>query len=287
MQQHGLWIGASLTAALCAAVTIGLRADEPRVETPAYNTMTDAQETALGREVAAGLEKEMQLAFVDEPRVQAYVTRLVGRLAAESRRPQLAYSVKVVDTAAVNAFALPGGFLYVNRGLMEWAGSEAELAAVLAHEVAHVVGRHGSNSIARTRTVDTLFLEASRVLFGDDLPARLLKQVGGPVALLASMQFTRADELQADLLGFYNLQRAGWSPDGMVDLFRHLGQRSTGLDSLLSLASTHPAATDRERQIVREMSAFPPPPGLTRDSADFQAIQAELKQLPRPATPAR
>ena len=251
MTHYGLRLWVPLTVALCAAVTIGLRADEPRVETPAYNRMTDAEEVALGKEVAAGLEKEMKLTFIEQPRVQAYVNRLVGRLAAESRRPQLAYPARVVDTSAVNAFALPGGFVYINRGLIEWAGSEAELTAVVGHEVGHVVGRHGSNNIARMKTVDSLFLEASRVLFGDDMPARLLKQVGGPVALLTQMQFSRVDELQADLLAYYNMQRAGWSPDAMVDLFKHLGENSTGLDSLLSVARYAPGR-HRPRTADRE-----------------------------------
>ena len=129
-------------AVFCAAVTIGLRADEPKIETPSYNTMTDTQEIAIGREAAAEIEKERKLTFVEVPRVQAYVSRVVAQLAGQSRRPQLAYSVKVVDTAQINAFALPGGFLYVNRGLIEWARSESEVAAVLGHEVGHVVGRH-------------------------------------------------------------------------------------------------------------------------------------------------
>ncbi len=283
MKQRHARVGMFALGIFCAAVTIGLGAEEPRIETPAYNTITDAQEVELGREVAAGLEKEMNLRFVEAPGVQSYVSRLVAQLAGHSRRSQLTYSVKVVDTADVNAFALPGGFLYVNRGLIEWARSESEVAAVLGHEIGHVVGRHSTNSMARTKTVDTLFFEASRVIFGDDTPARILKQVGGPVAFLATMQFSRTDELQADLLAFYNLQRAGWSPDGMVDLFRHFGENATGLDSLLFLTKSHPAASDREWQVTQEMKRFPPKTGLTRDSAGFKTVQAELRKLPRPS----
>jgi beta-barrel assembly-enhancing protease len=273
-------------AVLCAAVTIGLQADEPKVEVPSYNTMTDTQETAIGREAASEIEKERKLTFVEVPRVQAYISRVVAQLAAQSRRPQLAYSVKVVDTAQINAFALPGGFLYVNRGLIEWARSESELAAVLGHEVGHVVGRHGSNTLSRLSTVDSLLFEASRVLLGDDAPARLLKQVGGPVAFLALMKYSRTDEFQADLLGYYNLQRAGWSPDGMVDLFKHFGERATGIESLMAIGNSHPAPVDREQQIVNEMKKFPPKAGLTRDSAEFTAVQGELKKLPKPRSPA-
>ena len=92
--------------------------------------------------------------------------------------------------------------------------------------------------------------------------------------------------MQADLLGFYNLQRAGWSPDGMVDLFKHFGERATGIESLMAISESHPAPADREQQMTNEMKKFPPKAGLTRDSAEFKAVQAELKSLPRPRSPA-
>ena len=99
------------------------------------------------------------------------------------------------------------------------------------------------------------------MLLGDDLPARLSKQVGGPVALIALLKYSRTDELQADLLGFYNLQRAGWDPNGMVDLFKHFGER--GVESLMAIIESHPAPADRELQITNELKKFPAKSGLT------------------------
>ena len=270
---------------LCGAMTIGLSADEPKVEIPSYNTMTDAQEVAFGREVAAAIEKEKKLTFVELPQVQTYISRIVQQIAGQSRRPQLTYSVKVVDTAQINAFAIPGGFLYVNRGLIEWARTESELAAVLSHEVGHVVGRHSANAVSRITTTDSLLSEFSRVILGDDAPVRLLKQVGGPVAFLALMKYSRTDELQADLLGYYNLQRAGWNPEGMVDFFKRIGANATGLESLLAIGESHPAPADRERQIADEMKKFPPKSGLLRDSDEFKSVQDALKKLPKAKSP--
>ena len=271
-----------LTTPLFAfAVVAALSAQEPRVSVPPYNTMTDDQEIALGREAAEAIEAEEHLRFVEAAAVRTYVSSLVAPLARASQRPQMRYSIKVVDTPDINAFALPGGFLYVNRGLMEWARNESELAGALSHEINHVVGRHGANNISRMLVADSLLFEASRVLTGDEAPARILKRIGGPVAFLAAMKFSREDELQADLLAYYNVQRAGWSPDGMVELLRHLGERSNNVDALLAFTSSHPVPADREFQIVNEMRNVPPRQDLVHDRADFRSVQDVLKRLPR------
>jgi len=270
-------------AACVVTFALGLRAEEPKVEPPSYNRMTDAEEVALGREATEAIEKERKLTFVTVPAVQNYVSEMVKRIASQSRRPQLTYSAKVVNTMTVNASALPGGFVYVNRGIVEWARSESELASVLSHEIGHVAGRHGANNLARLSSADSLILEASSRLLGTPAPALILKQIGGPVAFMALMKYSRTDELQADLLGFYTMQRAGWHPDGMVDLFKHLGDQSSPMDSILAITQSHPATTDRVAQIVNEMKQFPPKGELARDSAEFKAVQSELKKLPKPA----
>jgi beta-barrel assembly-enhancing protease len=271
-------------AACVLTFALGLGAEEPKVDPPSYNRMTDAEEVALGREASAAYEKDQKLAFVTVPAVQNYVGGLITRIAAQSRRSQLTYSTKVLDTMVVNASAWPGGFVYVNRGIIEWARSESELVGVLSHEIGHVAGRHGANNLARMTSAESLILEASSRLLGTPAPALILKQIGGPVAFMALMKYSRTDELQADLLGFYNMQRAGWNPDGMVELFKHMGDRSSPMDSILSMTQSHPAAADRVSQITNEMKLFPPKGELVRDSAEFKAVQAELKKLPKPSS---
>ena len=104
-------------------------------------------------------------------------------------------------------------------------------------------------------TADSLVSEASRILLGDDMPARMLKQVGGPVAFLALMKYSRKAEIEADLLAYYHVQRGGWNPSGMVDLFAHLGERPPNLtDAFGSFASSHPTPAEREAQIKAEMA---------------------------------
>jgi len=271
-----------LAASLGLAGSARAFAEEPRVEVPPYNKLTDQQEIKLGRDAAAGIEKEKNLYFVEHSGVHGYVEDMFHKITRTCRRPNLPYSIRIVDTKEINAFALPGGFVYLNRGLMEWAHSESELAATLSHEVGHVVGRHGANAVSRATTLDSILTEASNVVFGGDFAARLLEQVGGPVALLAMLKFSREQELEADLFGFYNMQRAGWNPSGMVELFRRFGEQESILDPLFTITSDHPASSERQSQIVSEMRSYPPRAGLSSDSEAFRKAQAELKKLPPP-----
>lgn len=271
-----------LLSALGIAGALPSSGEEPKIEVPAYNRMSDDDEIKLGQEAAAGIEKEKNLKFIDTPEIHQYVADLFQKLSKSCRRANIPYSIKIVDTAEINAFALPGGFVYLNRGLLEWARSESELAGVLGHEVGHVVGRHGANAVARMTATSSLLSEASRILLGTDSPAKLLMQIGGPVALLALLKYTRTQELEADLLGFYNVQRAGYHPQGMVDLFKHFGEKSNSAESLFAVLSSHPAPADREAQVTQEMKKFPPAGTLSHDSEAFKSVQARLKQMPRP-----
>jgi predicted Zn-dependent protease len=255
-------------------------AEEPKPEIPVYNQMSDADEVRLGREIANAFEKDKK--FVEVGSMQDYIEDMFHKIARTSQRPKLPYSIRIVDTREVNAMSLPGGFVYLYRGLVEFAGSEAEIAATLSHEVGHVVGRHVANNISREATADSILTEASKVLFGDDVPARLLKQAGGPVLFLAQMKFSREDELQADLLGYYNMQRAGWDARGMTEILGHLAELEGSSNPLLTITATHPAAAERKERIEEEMKQFPPRSGLKHDSDSFHKVQAALKKLPPP-----
>jgi predicted Zn-dependent protease len=257
-----------------------LAADEPRPVTPAYNTMTDAQEISLGRDIAKEIEKQQKLKFIEHHGLHDYVNQVFEKVVKTSRRPNLPYSIKIVDTTDLNAFSLPGGFVYLNRALMEFAQNEAEMMGVLAHEVGHVVGRHAANNVCRENTAGSLVSEASRVLFGDDAPAQLAKQIGSPVVALALLKYSRDQESEADLLGFYNMQRAGWDPHGMTTFFKRIDDSPEELQSVLSLGSDHPASAERAEQIASEMRQFPPAEHLILNSEGFRSMQAELKKLP-------
>lgn len=271
-----------LVTALGVAGVASSGAEEPKPEIPSYNRISDEDEIKLGREAAQGIEKEKKLRFIEKASIREYVSGVFFRLTKSSRRADIPYSVRIIDTAEINAFALPGGFVYVNRGLLQWTRSESELAGALGHEIGHVVGRHGANTVARATAAESLVNEASRILLGTDMAGKLLMQVGGPLALLAMLKYTRMQELEADLLGYYNMQRAGWHPQGMIALFRHLGENSAPGDALTGLLSSHPASSEREEQVTAEMTRFPPRESFAGNDDAFRAMQAELKKLPAP-----
>jgi len=275
-----------LLSAFAAAVSRTF-ASEPKIAVPSYNRMTDSEEMAAGRELSKTLEKQENLKFVDLPQIQRYADRILERLAKASQRPNLDYSIKVVDTKEINAMALPGGFVYLNRGLIEAAHDESEMVAALAHEVGHVAGHHGANNMTRESSADSLVSEASRVLLGDEGPAKILKQIGSPVAALALLKYDRSQELEADILGYYNMQRAGWGPNGMLSMFKRFDDSAGPTDYLFSFVSTHPSWSEREEQIKEEMRQSPPSNRLLSDSNDFRSVQAEIKKLPPPTKPVR
>jgi predicted Zn-dependent protease len=245
--------------------------------------MSTAEEIQLGKEAAEGIEKEKNLKFIHDEFIHDYVGEIFRRIVMNCRRTDLPYSMKIVDTREINAFALPGGFVYLNRGLMQWANSESELVAALSHEVGHVVGHHGANNISRQTTADSLITEASQVIFGDDLPARLLKQAGGPVIFLANMKFSREEETQADVLGYYNMQRAGWDPRGMLALFQRFAEQDGAFDPFFTITASHPSGSERKARIDEEMRNNPPRGRLIQNSEDFLRMQAVLKRMPPPA----
>jgi len=265
---------------------LGVTADEPTIVTPAYNTLTDQQEVDLGREFAAELEKREGLRFITAPRVQAYVEGLVQRIAKASRRPTLPYSVKVVDSPVFNAFALPGGLLYVQRGLVEQVSTESELVGVLGHEINHVVGRHGANNFARYVSGSAILREMSNRTVGTAGPAAIAEAVGITVVKPLLLKYSREDELQADLLGYYNIQRAGWNPASMRTTFERLEKErpaAGGVDELLNILGSHPTPRERKAQVDKELAIAPPQADLLDDSAEFRAVKAELKTLARAA----
>ena len=194
--------------------------------------------------------------------------------------------MKVVDSPVFNAFALPGGIVYVNQGVIEQVSSESELVSVLGHEIGHVVGRHGANNFARYMSGSAILRETSMRTVGDEWPATMVETLGATVVRPLLLKYSREDELQADLLGYYNMQRAGWNPASMITMFERMEKErspSFGLDAIFNVLSTHPTASDRKAQVDKELSVAPPGAGLVDDSTEFRAIRAELRALQRPA----
>lgn len=219
------------------------------------NLYSESQEIALGR--GADPQIVAQYGLYPDEDLQRYVSELGQSLAAQSERPNLPWTFRVVDDPVVNAFALPGGFIYITRGILAHLGSEAELAGVLGHEIGHVTARHGVNQMTKAQ------LAQVGLVAGVIAAPEMAEQFGSLAQQATSMlflKFGRDDERQADALGFRYMTRVDEPPGALADVFRTLGRVSAaaGSDRLPSFQSTHPAPEDREERIRRMLDSTPP-----------------------------
>jgi predicted Zn-dependent protease len=202
--------------------------------------ISEQQEIAMGRQAAD--EVSRTLGLVDDAGLQRYVARIGNRLAAESERPDLPWQFRVVDDPTPNAFALPGGFIYLTRGMMNLLTSEAELAGVLGHEIAHVTARHAVSQISRQQLAQ-FGLGLGSIFF----PAvqSLSPAIGAGLQLLF-LKYSRDDERQADGLGFQYMAQEGYASSEFDDVFAAL-QRATRAEDggIPGWLSTHPAPAER------------------------------------------
>jgi predicted Zn-dependent protease len=273
--------GLGILLFLVALFGAPLRAEEPTPSKALYNTFTDEEEMAMGRKAAEETEKQMPI--LDAPLLTAYVDSVGQKIAQASRRPTLKYSFKIVNTASVNAFSLPGGYVYVNRGLLDFVQSESELAGILAHEVGHVVAYHSMNDVARRALVDRVIYEGKKAgLLDDQQVTDMLQRYGGPILLFVDRKFNREEESEADMLGLYNSIRAGYDPQGLISALARLS-RFTGNPTLVeALLMNHPLPGERVQALREELKQNSPPTGLEKDSMAFRAAKLRLKSLPPP-----
>ena len=146
-----------------------------------------------------------------------------------------------MNTDSVNAFSLPGGYIYVHRGILDFVLNESELAGVLAHEVGHVVAYHSMNDLARRALVDRVIYAGKKAgLLNDQQVTDMMARYGGPILLFVDRKFNREEESEADMFGFYNAIRAGYDPQGLISTLGRLS-KFTGNPTLVeSLLMNHP-----------------------------------------------
>lgn len=249
--------------------------------------VSQQQEVQMGQQEAA--QVDAQLPMLNDPAIDAYVNQLGQDIASHTSRADLQWHFAVVNTDVVNAFALPGGYVYVNRGVLERATKMDELAGVLGHEIEHVVRRHTVKQMEQAQGAN-VGVTLACVLTGvcNSQVAQAAINIGG-TAVFA--KFSREDEIQADEGGFNNLIKAGISPEGMLTFFQKLlaeEQQSGGSGATASWFADHPGTQDRINDIQRMLNAVPQSTlaRLTVNTRNFNAMKARLAQLPpAPKTP--
>ncbi|MGB5162748.1 MAG: M48 family metalloprotease [Thermoanaerobaculia bacterium] len=222
--------------------------------------VSEAQESQMGLQQDEQILASGQV--YEDPALQDYVQDLGSQLAAKSERPELPWTFRVLDEEIVNAFAAPGGYIYVTRGILSHLNSEAELATVLGHEIGHVTARHSANQISKQQLMGVglavgMILEPAVAAWSDVAQAGLG---------LAALKFSRDDERQADNLGLRYMVGAGYDPYQAPEVFDMLNRvtRASGAGAMPSWASTHPQPENRTGLIEGRLAEIEPlPPNLT------------------------
>jgi predicted Zn-dependent protease len=208
--------------------------------------VSEEQEIAMGRQADEQVVASMGL--VQDEALQSYVSDLGQRLAAQSERPNLPWTFRVVDDPTVNAFALPGGFVYMTRGMLSHLTSEAQLVGILGHEIGHITARHAVNQVSRAQLAQ-LGLGVGMVLAPEELQP--LGQVAGAGLQLLFLKFSRDDERQSDELGVEYMAEAGYDPAALAGVFQMLARVSDEAGGgVPTWASTHPDPADRHERIL-------------------------------------
>jgi predicted Zn-dependent protease len=232
-------------------------------------------EVREGRMLAAEVDKEAK--FVDDPIITEYVNR-VGQNIVLHSDAKVPFTIKVIDSDEVNAFALPGGFFYVNKGLILAADNEAELAGVMAHEIAHVAARHAMENEAKMRAIDYGMLAG--ILLGGGIIGNVLYNGGSFFEGMAFLKFSRAAESEADRLGVQYMWAAGYDPNAMATMFEKLEAKNKKKPGTIAkMFADHPAPADRRAAATALAARFPERDEYVISSSEFQRVKNRLLRL--------
>lgn len=239
----------------------------------AFGEIPEEKEIQIGRDLSAGLLGTTPL--VDDAEVQTYVNRLGRWLALQTERPDLPWTFAVIDTDTVNAFAAPGGYVFVTRGLFLMLRNEAELAGVIGHEISHVVRRHHLVALEKQLRA-SLAQDLAGMLV--DYDSQMIDALVGVGMQIYSKGLDREDEFEADRMGVVVAARSGYDPYGLPAMLMTLYGRSEEDANLAFLFSTHPPTGDRLSHLDREMAGHMEPfSGAAGQTKRFQDMQRRLR----------
>lgn len=248
---------------------------ERNINAGQMNFYSVEREIALGRRLAAELESNSRI--LDDSEISEYINRL-GQNLVRSSDAKVPFVIKVLDSEEVNAMALPGGFFYVNTGLIRAASEEAELAGVMAHEIAHVAARHSTEQVSKGR----LFNFASLPLIFLGGPAGYtIRQAAVLMLPLQMLHFSRSAEREADFLGLQYLYKAGYDPTALVSFFEKVKSQEGRKSRFFAKAfSTHPVTEDRIRKAQQQIAqGLPSRKEYALSSSEFERIKIRLEIL--------
>ncbi len=242
--------------------------------TGAFNLISVKDEVAIGQQAQQQVRR--QVPELRDATVGNYVDGLGRRLAAAADGPRYPYTFDVANYREANAFALPGGPVWVHRGLISSARTESQLAGVLAHEIAHIANRHAAEQMTRS-TLMNMGLGIFGALLGNGTGSQIAEVGAGVAAQATMMRFSRDDEQEADRKALQYMKRAGYDPRGMVEFLEVLrAQQGRDPGSVQTFFASHPAPGERVQRLQLEASQLA---GGRRDSQAFQQIRSRLKEL--------
>jgi len=282
MKKTILWAGA-----IVFVLSFGIPsfAQGPHRFQPGFNLFSKEQDVQLGEETAAQVRKQMTV--ISDPVLTAYVNRVGKRLVAsqEATESGFPFSFEVVADPSINAFALPGGHMFINTGLLRAVDSEAQLAGVMGHEMSHVILRHGTNQVSKANLIELPAALAAQMAGKGSMMAQLAQLGIGLGANSVLLKFSRNAESQADLMGSHLMSEAGYDPMEMAHFFNKLGSPGKGMaGNVAQFMSDHPNPDNRERAIEQEARLLPQQK-YGYESRDFKRMKAIVTRIHEPAPP--
>jgi predicted Zn-dependent protease len=273
----------SLTLVLLLAAPLATFADDKKADPDAIgdrnvsgkvNWFSLEKEIALGKSLAQQVERQSKI--VNDPVIAEYVNR-IGQNLVRNSDAKVPFTIKVIEDPTVNAFALPGGFFFVQTGLILKADNEAELAGVMAHEIAHVAARHGTRQATRQEIAQ---LATIPLIFMGGAAAYGIYQASGLLVPMGLLKFSRNFESEADYLGLQYMYKTGYDPTAFVDFFEKiqtLEKRKPG--TIAKAFSTHPPTDDRIAKTQKEIADLKPRPEYVVTTSEFNDVKNRLKML--------
>lgn len=233
------------------------------------------KEIALGKRLAQDVERHSKI--VDDPVIAEYVNR-VGQNLVRNSDAKVPFTIKLIDSGDINAFALPGGFFFVNSGLMMRAESESELAGVMAHEIAHVAARHGTRQATKAQLVNFATIP---LLFIGGWTGYGIYQAAGFLIPMTFLKFSRGMESEADFLGVQYLYKAGYDPTSFIDFFeKMLADEKRKPGTMSKLFRSHPPHGSRIRKTQKAINdILPSKPEYVVNTSEFLQVKSRLEQL--------